>query len=60
MAVNVLLEDSFDGHQGNDLFDCDRVVYRIFRIKKSTTLQELMEHLSEALVSKFLSDFYIN
>lgn len=49
MAVNVLLEDSFDGHQGNDLFDCDRVIYRIFRIKKSTTLQELMEHLSEAL-----------
>jgi len=28
MQVQVLLEDAFDGHQGNDLFDVDKVLYR--------------------------------
>lgn len=50
MTVNVLLEDSFDGHQGNDLYDPERTLYRIFRVKKNMTLQELLEQLSETLV----------
>ena len=28
MNVNVVTEDHFSGHQGNDLFDPDRVNYR--------------------------------
>lgn len=51
MSVQVLLEDSFDGHQGNDLYDPDRALYRVFRVRKQTTLQELLEHLADSLVS---------
>lgn len=51
MTVQVLLEDSFCGHQGNDLYDHDRAVYKIFRVKKSSTLQELMETFADAFVS---------
>jgi Ubiquitin carboxyl-terminal hydrolase len=51
MSVQVLLEDSFDGHQGNDLYDPDRALYRVFRIRKQTTLQELLEQLADSLVS---------
>ena len=53
MSVQVVLEDSFDGHQGNDLYDPDRVQYRVFRVRKQTTLQELMEQLADAFVSPF-------
>ncbi|XP_046987971.1 ubiquitin carboxyl-terminal hydrolase 7 [Schistocerca americana] len=49
MSVQVLLEDSFDGHQGNDLYDPERAQYRIFRVRKQTTLQELLEHLAESM-----------
>ncbi|KDR24281.1 ubiquitin carboxyl-terminal hydrolase 7 [Zootermopsis nevadensis] len=49
MSVQVLLEDSFDGHQGNDLYDPDRALYRVFRVRKQTTLQELLEHLADSL-----------
>ncbi|XP_054282413.1 ubiquitin carboxyl-terminal hydrolase 7-like isoform X2 [Macrosteles quadrilineatus] len=48
MTVQVLLEDSFCGHQGNDLFDPDRVTYKVFRVKKTSTLQELMDHFADA------------
>ena len=48
MAVHVLLEDAFDGHQGNDLFDPERAPYRAFRIRKSAFLQELLELLSDS------------
>lgn len=51
MTVNVLFEDSFDGHQGNDLYDHEKAIYRIFRIRKQATLIEFLELLSESLVS---------
>lgn len=51
MNVQVLLEDSFCGHQGNDLYDPERVMYKVFRIKRTATLQDLMEHFAEAFVS---------
>ena len=50
MTVQVVLEDTFDGHQGNDLYDPERAHYRVFRVKKQLTLQEFMEQLSETLV----------
>lgn len=49
MTVQVVLEDSFDGHQGNDLFDQERAHFRVFRVKKLLTLQEFMELLSDTL-----------
>jgi ubiquitin carboxyl-terminal hydrolase 7 len=60
MSVQVLLEDSFDGHQGNDLYDPDRALYRVFRVRKQTTLQELLEHLADSLVSNVLIMGYSN
>lgn len=54
MTVNVLLEDSFDGHQGNDLYDPERALYRVFRVRKQTTLHEFLEQLSESLVSLYI------
>lgn len=51
MSVHVILEDCFDGHQGNDLYDPERTFFRVFRVKKNTSLQELMDQISEALVS---------
>lgn len=56
MNVQVLTEDHFCGHQGNDLFDPEKVNYRIFKVKKSTTLQELLELISEQMVS-FMGNF---
>ncbi|XP_011304851.1 ubiquitin carboxyl-terminal hydrolase 7 isoform X2 [Fopius arisanus] len=49
MTVNVLLEDSFDGHQGNDLYDPEHAHYRMFRVRKQATLNEFLELLSESL-----------
>ncbi|XP_050394501.1 ubiquitin carboxyl-terminal hydrolase 7 isoform X1 [Patella vulgata] len=49
MNVQVLLEDHFYGHQGNDLFDPEKVNYRIFKVKKSFSVMEFMEMLSENL-----------
>ncbi|CAH1982094.1 unnamed protein product [Acanthoscelides obtectus] len=48
MTVNVLLEDAFDGHQGNDLYDPERALFRAFRVKKMATVAELMEMLADA------------
>lgn len=47
MTVNVVLEDDFDGHQGNDLYDPERAHYRAFRVRKQATVAELMEMLAE-------------
>ncbi|CAH2236828.1 jg8579 [Pararge aegeria aegeria] len=47
MNVNVVLEEAFDGHQGNDLYDPERAHYRVFRVRKQATATELMEMLAE-------------
>ncbi|GBP29737.1 Ubiquitin carboxyl-terminal hydrolase 7 [Eumeta japonica] len=47
MTVNVVLEEAFDGHQGNDLYDPERAHYRSFRVRKQATVAELMETLAE-------------
>lgn len=54
MTVNVLLEDSFDGHQGNDLYDPEHALYRVFRVRKNATLHDFIELLSDTLVSLLL------
>ncbi|KAJ8967839.1 hypothetical protein NQ317_016612 [Molorchus minor] len=48
MTINVLLEDSFDGHQGNDLYDAERALFRVFKIKKMATIAEMLEMLADA------------
>ena len=48
MTINVLLEDSFDGHQGNDLYDPEKAMYRVFKIKKASTVAEMMELFSDS------------
>ncbi|XP_046819841.1 ubiquitin carboxyl-terminal hydrolase 7 isoform X2 [Vespa crabro] len=49
MTINVLLEDSFDGHQGNDLYDPEHASYRVFRVRKQGTVHEFLELLSDSL-----------
>ncbi|KAK0051801.1 ubiquitin carboxyl-terminal hydrolase 7 [Biomphalaria pfeifferi] len=49
MNVHVLTEDHFCGHQGNDLFDTEKVNYRSFKVKKTSTLAEFMDILAENL-----------
>jgi len=49
ISVKVVLEDSFYGHQGNDLFDPEIVSYLEFRVKKADSLREFMTMLSEEM-----------
>jgi ubiquitin carboxyl-terminal hydrolase 7 len=48
MTINVLLEDSFDGHQGNDLYDPERPLFRVFKIKKMALVSEMMDMFADA------------
>ncbi|XP_074647259.1 ubiquitin carboxyl-terminal hydrolase 7-like isoform X2 [Tubulanus polymorphus] len=47
MNVQVVTEDLFDGHQGNDLFDPEKVNFRNFKVKKNATLTEFMTMIGE-------------
>ncbi|XP_061713292.1 ubiquitin carboxyl-terminal hydrolase 7-like isoform X2 [Cydia pomonella] len=47
MTVNVVLEDEFDGHQGNDLYDPERAHCRAFRVRKQASVAELMDVLAD-------------
>nr|XP_012150583.1 PREDICTED: ubiquitin carboxyl-terminal hydrolase 7 isoform X5 [Megachile rotundata] len=49
ITVNVLLEDNFDGHQGNDLYDPEHALYRVFRVRKQCALHEFLKLLSDSL-----------
>lgn len=46
MTVRILLEDMFYGHQGNDLYEGDKVIYQELRIKKQETLRKALEAIS--------------
>lgn len=49
MNVKIILEDSFYGHQGNDLFEIEGANMLEFRVKKSSTLKEFMAMMSEEM-----------
>jgi ubiquitin carboxyl-terminal hydrolase 7 len=49
MTIQVVTEDNFASHQGNDLFDIDKCNYRNFKVKKTATLMEFMEMVAETL-----------
>lgn len=40
--VNVILEDYFDGHHANDLFNPETAHYRCFKVKQNSTLHDLV------------------
>jgi ubiquitin carboxyl-terminal hydrolase 7 len=43
MTLRVLTEDDFAGHQGNDLYDSERVQPREIRVRKEYTLKQVMD-----------------
>lgn len=49
MSVHVVTADHFYGHQGNDLVDLEKANVRNFKVKKTSTLLEFMEMLSETM-----------
>lgn len=50
MTIQVVYNDNFYGHQGTDLFDPDRVNYRTFKVKKSCSILEFLDIISENMV----------
>lgn len=48
ISIHVLLEEYFEGHQTTDLFDVDKVHYRVFKLKKTQTIADLMNAFKEA------------
>ncbi|KAF7266627.1 hypothetical protein GWI33_020126 [Rhynchophorus ferrugineus] len=48
ITIQVLLEDQFDGHQGNDLYDPEHAQFRIFKIRKMASVADMMEMLADA------------
>ncbi|EEC01240.1 ubiquitin carboxyl-terminal hydrolase, putative [Ixodes scapularis] len=49
MSVQVLTEDSFAGHQGNDLYDPEKASYRSFKVKKQATLRDLLDLIADQM-----------
>lgn len=48
VTINVVLEDYFETHQTPELFNIERVNARVFKIKKSTKICDLVKTLSSA------------
>lgn len=48
ISIHVLLEDYFEGHQNTDLLDLEKVHYRVFKMKKTQTLGDLMLTFNES------------
>lgn len=49
MNVHVYTEDSFIGHKGNDLYDPEKAIYKVFKVKKQSTLQETFDLIAEQM-----------
>lgn len=50
----MVTEDQFCGHQGNDMYDEEKVKYTVFKVLKSSTLQEFVQNLSQTMVRELL------
>ena len=48
MAVNVMLEEYFEGHQTTDLYDLEKVNYRVFKMKKTQHVGDLLKQFVDA------------
>jgi ubiquitin carboxyl-terminal hydrolase 7 len=49
MNINVFTEDSFMGHKGNDLYDTEKAIYKVFKVRKQSTLKEAIEIIAEQM-----------
>lgn len=47
MTVNVILEESFENYQGNDLFNPERTYYHVFRMRKVTTFIHMLKVIAD-------------
>ena len=47
MTIRILMEDNFVGHQGNDLYDADKITFQEVRVKKSESLKDVLTILSD-------------
>lgn len=57
--IQVLLEDSFESYLGLNLFEIEHTAFRIIKVKKSNTLEEVYQFMAETFVSIF-NIFLIN
>lgn len=55
----MVTEDQFCGHQGNDMYDEEKVKYTIFKVLKSSTLQDFVQNLSQTMVRSISGSNYI-
>eukprot|EP00095_Tigriopus_kingsejongensis_P009858 maker-scaffold853_size88743-snap-gene-0.13 protein:Tk09858 transcript:maker-scaffold853_size88743-snap-gene-0.13-mRNA-1 annotation:"ubiquitin carboxyl-terminal hydrolase 7" len=46
MTIRLFFEDNFNGHQGNDLYDADRITPLEIRAKKLDTLETVIQQVS--------------
>ncbi|ETE62765.1 Ubiquitin carboxyl-terminal hydrolase 7, partial [Ophiophagus hannah] len=49
MQVQIVTEDQFCGHQGNDMYDEEKVKYTVFKVLKNSTLTEFVQNLSQTM-----------
>ncbi|XP_072125057.1 ubiquitin carboxyl-terminal hydrolase 7 isoform X1 [Mobula birostris] len=49
MQVQIVTEDQFCGHQGNDMYDEEKVKYTVFKVLKNSTLAEFVQNLSQTM-----------
>ena len=49
MQVQVVAEDQFCGHQGNDMYGEEKVRYTVFKVLKNSSLSECVQNLSQTM-----------
>uniref|UniRef100_F6U4F9 Ubiquitin carboxyl-terminal hydrolase 7 n=1 Tax=Monodelphis domestica TaxID=13616 RepID=F6U4F9_MONDO len=49
MQVQIVTEDQFCGHQGNDMYDEEKVKYTVFKVLKNSSLAEFVQNLSQTM-----------
>ncbi|KAF4015576.1 hypothetical protein G4228_007489 [Cervus hanglu yarkandensis] len=49
MQVQIVAEDQFCGHQGNDMYDEEKVRYTVFKVLKNSSLSEFVQNLSQTM-----------
>lgn len=59
-CAQIVTEDQFCGHQGNDMYDEEKVKYTVFKVLKSSTLQEFVQTLSQTMVGPGATDVVFN
>lgn len=50
-SFQIVAEDQFCGHQGNDMYDEEKVKYTVFKVLKNSSLAEFVQNLSQTMVS---------